>query len=97
VRIAALPQIAISRSEVALRQGEARNYSRRRAMDRIRVIYNGDEDTWVATSPEVSNWTVVADSYEAAHKPAEEGVRFALDRDAVEITHFVPPASLPTT
>jgi hypothetical protein len=44
----------------------------------------------VATSPEVPNWTVVADSYEEAHRLAEEGVRFALDRDDVEIKHFVP-------
>jgi predicted RNase H-like HicB family nuclease len=33
-------------------------------MERIRVIYEQDEDTWVATSPEVPDWTVVADSYE---------------------------------
>jgi predicted RNase H-like HicB family nuclease len=46
--------------------------------------------TWVANSPEVPNWTVVADSYEEAHQLAEEGVRFALDRDDVELKHFVP-------
>jgi predicted RNase H-like HicB family nuclease len=57
-------------------------------MDRIRVIYEQDEDTWVATSPEVPNWTVVADSCEEAHRLAEEGVRFALDRDDVELKHF---------
>jgi predicted RNase H-like HicB family nuclease len=59
-------------------------------MDRIRVIYEQDEDTWVASSPEVPNWTVVADSYEEAHRLAEEGVRFALDHDDVELKHFVP-------
>lgn len=59
-------------------------------MDQIRVIYEQDEDAWVATSPEVAGWTVVADSYEQAHHLAEEGVRFALDRKDVELKHFVP-------
>ncbi|MCP9490249.1 MAG: hypothetical protein MSC31_10290 [Solirubrobacteraceae bacterium MAG38_C4-C5] len=59
-------------------------------MDQIRVIYEQDEDTWVASSPEVVNWTVVADSYEEAHRLADEGVRFALGREDVEIKHFVP-------
>ena len=59
-------------------------------MDTIRVIYEQDEDTWVATSPEVPNWTVVADSYEEAHRLDEDGVRFSLDREDVEIKHFVP-------
>lgn len=59
-------------------------------MDRIRVIYEQDEDTWVATSPEIPNWTVVADSYEQAHELAEEGARFALDSEDVDLRHFVP-------
>lgn len=59
-------------------------------MERIRVIYEQDEDTWVASSPEVANWTAVGDSFEEAHRLAEEGVRFTLDRDDVEIRHFVP-------
>jgi predicted RNase H-like HicB family nuclease len=46
-------------------------------MATIRVIYEQDEDTWVATSPEILNWTVVADSYDEAHRLAEDGVRFA--------------------
>ena len=60
-------------------------------MDRIRVIYEQDEDTWVATSPEVPDRTVVADGYERARQLAEDGVRLALDRDEPEIKHFVPP------
>jgi predicted RNase H-like HicB family nuclease len=59
-------------------------------MDYIRVIYEQDDDTWVASSPEVPNWTVVADSYNDAHRLAEEGVRFALDRDHLQLKHFVP-------
>lgn len=65
-------------------------YSKNGAMDTIRVIYEQDEDTWVATSPEVPNWTVVADRYDEAHRLAEDGVRFALDRDDLDIKHFVP-------
>jgi predicted RNase H-like HicB family nuclease len=59
-------------------------------MDGIRVICEQEEDTWVATSPEVPDWTVVADSYEEAHRLVEEGARFALDRDDVQVKHFVP-------
>jgi predicted RNase H-like HicB family nuclease len=58
-------------------------------MDPVRVIHEQEEDTWVATSPEVANWTVVADSYQEAYRLAEDFVRFALDHDAVEIKHFV--------
>lgn len=53
------------------------------------MIYEQDEDTWVATSPEVPNWTVVGDSYEEAHQLAEEGVRFGPDGDDVKLKHFV--------
>lgn len=56
----------------------------------IRVIYERDGDTWVATSPDLPAWTVVADTYEEANRLAEEGARFALDEDEVELRHFVP-------
>jgi predicted RNA binding protein YcfA (HicA-like mRNA interferase family) len=56
----------------------------------VRVLYRQDEDTWVATSPDVSRWTVVADSYPEAHRLAEDGVRFALERDDLTIEHYVP-------
>jgi len=59
-------------------------------MDRIRVIYEHDEDTWTATSPEIPGWTAVGVTYEMTHRLAEEGVRFALDREDVDIRHFVP-------
>lgn len=54
------------------------------------MIYEQDEDTWVATSPDVPNWTAVGDSYEEAHKLAEEGVRSALDGHDADVKHFVP-------
>jgi predicted RNase H-like HicB family nuclease len=56
----------------------------------VRVLYRQDQDTWVASSPDVPRWTVVADSYREAHKLAEDGVRFALDRADLTIEHYVP-------
>jgi predicted RNase H-like HicB family nuclease len=56
----------------------------------VRVLYRRDADTWVATSPEIPRWTVVADSYQEAHRLAEEGVRFALERDDLTVEHYVP-------
>jgi predicted RNase H-like HicB family nuclease len=55
-------------------------------MDPIRAIYGQDEDTWVASSPEIPNWTVVAESYDEAHRLAEEGVRFSVGREEIELS-----------
>jgi predicted RNase H-like HicB family nuclease len=55
----------------------------------VRVLYHQDEDTWVA-SPDVPRWTVVADTYTEAHQLAEDGVRFALERDGLTVEHYVP-------
>jgi predicted RNase H-like HicB family nuclease len=33
----------------------------------VLVLYRQDEDTWVASSPDVPRWTVVADTYPEAH------------------------------
>lgn len=56
----------------------------------VRVLYRQDQDTWVASSPDVPRWTVVADTYAEAHQLAEDGVRFALERDDVTVEHYVP-------
>jgi predicted RNase H-like HicB family nuclease len=56
----------------------------------VRVLYRQDQDTWVATSPDVPRWTVVANTYPEAHQLAEEGVRFTLERDDLTIEHYVP-------
>jgi predicted RNase H-like HicB family nuclease len=56
----------------------------------VRILYRQDEDTWVATSPEVPRWTAVADTFPEAQRLAEEGVRFALDRDDLAIENYVP-------
>lgn len=56
----------------------------------VRVLYRQDQDTWVASSPDVPRWTVVADTYAEAHHLAEDGVRFALERDDLTVEHYVP-------
>jgi hypothetical protein len=55
-----------------------------------------DALAWVATSPEIARWTVVADTYAEAHRLAEEGVRFALDREDVTVEHYVPAGTAVT-
>jgi predicted RNase H-like HicB family nuclease len=71
-------------------------YSQEGSMDPIRVIYERDEESWVATSPDVDGWTAVGTTYEEAQRLAEQGVRFALDRDDVELKHFVPAGTAKT-
>jgi predicted RNase H-like HicB family nuclease len=56
----------------------------------VRVIHHQDEDTWVAESPDVDGWTAVANTFEETRRLAEEGVRFALERDDVRVEHYVP-------
>lgn len=63
-------------------------------MDPIRVLYERDEDTWVATSPDLAGWTAIADTYEKCRRLAEEGARFYLESDDVVVEHYVPPGSL---
>jgi predicted RNase H-like HicB family nuclease len=62
-------------------------------MLRVRVQYHQDEDTWVAMSPDIERWTAVADSLGEARRLAEDGIRFALERDDVMIEHVVPAAA----
>jgi predicted RNase H-like HicB family nuclease len=60
----------------------------------IRVQYEQDEDTWVATSPDLEeNWIVIADSLDEARALAENGVRFALERDDVIVEHLIPASA----
>jgi predicted RNase H-like HicB family nuclease len=56
----------------------------------VRILYRQDEDTWVATSPDVPRWTAVADTFAEAQRLALEGVHFALDRDDLTVEHYVP-------
>ena len=44
----------------------------------------------MASSPEIAGWIVVGGDYQEARELAEEGARFALDREDLEIRHYVP-------
>ncbi|HMJ01877.1 MAG TPA: hypothetical protein VK506_02985 [Conexibacter sp.] len=60
-------------------------------MLRVRVRYYQDEDTWVAESPDLDeHWLAVAGTLEEAHQLAEDGIRFVLERDDVDVVHLVP-------
>lgn len=59
-------------------------------MDVIRVIYRREGDGWWAESPDVERWYAAADSYAEVAKLTEESIRFAFERDDVELEHFVP-------
>lgn len=52
-------------------------------MDRIRVIHHHEDERWWAESPDVPEWFAAADTYLEARRLAEEGIRFAFDRDDV--------------
>jgi len=63
-------------------------------MRSIRVQYEQDEDTWVATSPDLAeSWIAVADTLAEARQLAEEGVRFVLERDDLIVEHLVPTSA----
>jgi predicted RNase H-like HicB family nuclease len=63
-------------------------------METIRVIYHHEDQTWWAESPDVAGWTAAADTYDEVRVLAEEGVRFALERDDLVVEHFVPESAL---
>jgi predicted RNase H-like HicB family nuclease len=56
----------------------------------VRVLYHEEPDGWWAESPDVAGWTAVGATFDEVHQLAEDGIRFALEDDAVEIEHFVP-------
>jgi predicted RNase H-like HicB family nuclease len=59
-------------------------------METVRVIYHHESDGWWAESPDVERWSAAGATYAEVAKLAEEGVRFALERDDVILEHFVP-------
>lgn len=59
-------------------------------MEPIRVIYHCEPEGWWAESPDVEGWTAVGGSYAEVLKLAEEGIPFALERDEVNLEHYVP-------
>jgi predicted RNase H-like HicB family nuclease len=59
-------------------------------MEPIRVIYHREPEGWWAESPDVEGWTAVGGSYAEVLKLAQEGIPFALERDEVDLEHYVP-------
>lgn len=62
-------------------------------MEIVRVVYHHEPDGWWAESPDVEGWSAAGETYEEVHGLAEEGVRFALERDDVQASTTCPPAS----
>lgn len=58
-------------------------------METVRVIYHHEPDGWWAESPDVEGWSGAAATFEEMKELAEEGVRFALERD-VRVDHLTP-------
>jgi len=69
-------------------------YSDGTAMDVIRVIYHCEPEGWWAESPDVAGWYAAGASYDETRALAVEGIPFALERDDVELEHFVPESDL---
>lgn len=59
-------------------------------METIRVIYHHEDGGWWAESPDVERWYAAGDTYAEVAELAAEGVRFALEREDVELEHYVP-------
>jgi predicted RNase H-like HicB family nuclease len=58
-------------------------------MEIVRVIYHHENDGWWAESPDVEGWSAAGDSYSEVVKLAEDGIPFALGREAT-LENFVP-------
>jgi predicted RNase H-like HicB family nuclease len=59
-------------------------------MDPIRVIHHCEDGKWWSESPDIDGWYAAGDSLDEVRQLAEEGVRFALEREDVVVEHFVP-------
>jgi len=59
-------------------------------MEAVRVIYHHEPDGWWAESPDVERWSAAGATYPEVRQLAVEGIPFALERDDVELEHFVP-------
>lgn len=60
-------------------------------METVRIIYHQESDGWWADSPDVDGWSAAGASYPEVVKLSEEGIPFALGREA-RLEHFVPAA-----
>ncbi len=58
-------------------------------MDTVRVIHHHEPEGWWAESPDVGGWSAAGETYGEVHRLAEDGIRFALDRQDVHVEHSV--------
>jgi predicted RNase H-like HicB family nuclease len=61
-------------------------------MGPIRIIHHHESDGWWAESPDLDRWYAAGRSYAEVVKLAEEGIPFAVGRDA-PLEHYVPATS----
>jgi predicted RNase H-like HicB family nuclease len=59
-------------------------------METVRIIYHHEDGGWWAESPDVDGWSAAGDTYADVAKLAKEGIPFALERDDLQLEHFVP-------
>lgn len=59
----------------------------------ITVIYHYEDGSWWADSPDIDRWSAAAPSLEELIALVSDGVPFALENDALSVTH-VPAADL---
>lgn len=59
-------------------------------METIRVIHHHEPEGWWSESPDIQGWAAAGATYDEVNQLAEEGVRFALERDDVVVKHFLP-------
>ncbi len=59
-------------------------------MEPIRVLYHCEDGNWWAESPDVERWYAAGSTFEETRQHAEEGVRFALEREDLAVEHYVP-------
>lgn len=57
----------------------------------VKVIYHYEDGAWWANSPDIDRWSAAADELEQLVGLVDEGVRFALERDDVNIEHLPAP------
>lgn len=59
-------------------------------METITVIHHCEDGNWWSESPQIAGWYAAGATYEECRQLAEEGVRFALEREDVVVEHYVP-------
>lgn len=59
-------------------------------METIRVLHHLEDGHWWSESPDIQRWYAAGDSLDEVRQLVEEGVRFALEREDVQVEHFVP-------